>query len=91
MALSRISNYLGRNDVSKQCLILPASLIVKCFVIADISTFLIQAAGGALTASGQNNPATGRIGEKVSMAGLSLQGASFATYTVILLLFGYRV
>lgn len=54
-------------------------------------TFLIQAAGGAMTASGQNNPSMGEIGRKVSMAGLSLQGASFASYTVILLYFGFRV
>ena len=91
VALSRIANYLGPNDVSKHCLIFPASAIVKFFVISDITTFLIQAAGGAMTASGQNNPSMGRIGEKVSMAGLSLQGASFATYTIILLVFGYKV
>lgn len=70
---------------------MPATVIVKFFVVSDVTTFLIQAAGGALTASGQQNPSMGEIGRKVSMAGLSLQGASFAAYTIILLYFGYRV
>jgi hypothetical protein len=78
-------------DVTKNCLIVPATVIVKFFVVSDITTFLIQAAGGAMTASGQKNPKMGDIGRKVSMAGLSLQGASFASYTVILLYFGFRV
>ncbi|KAK9899194.1 hypothetical protein P389DRAFT_194198 [Cystobasidium minutum MCA 4210] len=90
VCLSHIARYLG-NDVTTDCLILPATIIVKFFVISDITTFLIQAAGGAMTASGQENPSMGEVGRKVSMAGLSLQLASFATYTVILLYFGYRV
>lgn len=44
-----------------------------------------------MTASGTSNPKMGEIGEKVSMAGLSLQGASFVAFTCILLLFGYKV
>jgi hypothetical protein len=91
MALSRISLYLGRHDVTKNCLVFPVTALVKFFVIADITTFTIQAAGGAMTASGQTNPKMGEIGEKVSMAGLSLQGASFLGFTLILMLFGYKV
>lgn len=91
MCLSRISLYLGREDVTKNCLIFPVNKLVTFYVISDISTFLIQAAGGAMTASGQTNPKMGEIGEKVSMAGLSLQGASFISYTFILLYFGWRV
>lgn len=45
MALSRMAVYLGRNDVTKNCLIVPATLIVKFFVISDITTFLIQGRG----------------------------------------------
>ena len=44
-----------------------------------------------MTASGQKNPSMGELGRKVSMAGLSLQLASFASYTIILLCFGYQV
>lgn len=90
MALGRLSLYLG-SDVTSRCLLLRANLIAKLYVASDIITFLIQAAGGAMTASGQNNPSMGEIGEKVSMVGLSLQCAAFASYTAILLLFGYRV
>lgn len=90
VCLSHIARYLGE-DVTTDCLIVPATVIVKFFVVSDVTTFLIQAAGGAMTASGQKDPKMGDIGRKVSMAGLSLQGASFASYTIILLYFGYRV
>ena len=91
VCLSRIAIYLGRDDVCKNCLILPVTAFVKILVISDVSTFLIQAAGGGITASTRQNPQLGNSGQIVSTIGLVLQLATFVTYTVTLLLFGYRV
>ena len=90
VCLSRLALYLGQ-DVTKNCLVFPVTALVKFFVIMDVTTFLIQAAGGGITASTQNNPSLGSSGQIVSTIGLSLQLASFLAYTIVLILFGIKV
>lgn len=81
-----MSAHLGE-DIATDCLILPARRLVKLFVISDISTFLIQAAGGGMSAIASIE----KVGEKIALAGLILQLVSFFSFTVVLIIFGFRV
>ncbi|KAJ6473348.1 RTA1 like protein-domain-containing protein [Mycena vitilis] len=71
----------------KRCLAIRPTLIVKLFVGSDITTFVLQGAGGGLTSIGGS---LANVGDKISMFGLSLQLLSFALFTVLLLQFGWR-
>ncbi|KAJ7108399.1 hypothetical protein C8R43DRAFT_1140063 [Mycena crocata] len=64
-------------------------LTKKIFVWSDAITFLLQASGGGLTAT--KNISTANIGNKITMIGLSLQLLSFALFTVLILVFSWRV
>jgi hypothetical protein len=55
MLLPRLANWLSSPDL----LLLRPTIIVKVFVISDVSTFLIQAAGGGMSATGGSMAATG--------------------------------
>lgn len=68
---------------------LPLNRITRIFVISDISTFLIQAAGGSSTIS--SNPNVALAGEHTFLAGLSLQLLSFLIFSVIYVRFLYKV
>ncbi|KAH8088115.1 integral to membrane protein [Filobasidium floriforme] len=58
------------------------------FVLSDVATFLIQAAGGGLSIS--QKPAMRDAGQKIFLAGICLQLASFAFFTCLWALFGIR-
>ncbi|KAJ6488412.1 RTA1 like protein-domain-containing protein [Mycena vulgaris] len=77
-------------EVSQSCLLIRPSRIVKFFVWSDGITFFLQASGG-----GSPRPRTraSRISEQaqITMIGLSLQLASFALFTLLILVFGWRV
>ncbi|KAF7985913.1 hypothetical protein HWV62_43820 [Athelia sp. TMB] len=89
MILSRLAVSLSTPSapVSSTCLFLPATRIAKIFVWSDGITFFIQASGGGLSASAS----MASTGQKISLFGLILQLVSFALYTVLLLVFGFRV
>ncbi|KAJ7212163.1 RTA1 like protein-domain-containing protein [Mycena pura] len=76
-------------EVSDRCLLIRTSRIVKIFVWSDVSTFLLQSTGGALTSS--HNVSSANLGNKIAMIGLILQAASFLLFTVILVVFRFRV
>lgn len=63
MILSRIAVSLTTPTapVSEKCLLLPATRISQIFVWGDVTTFLIQAVGGAMT----TQAAHAQLGKKV--------------------------
>ncbi|GAA5884684.1 hypothetical protein JCM6882_005349 [Rhodosporidiobolus microsporus] len=75
-------------DVVKQCLFLPIRFIVKLFVWFDVVTFFVQAAGGGASAGGGE---IAKIGPKIALVGLIVQLVSFGLFTVLLVVFAYRV
>ncbi|KAM0793735.1 hypothetical protein ACM66B_001157 [Microbotryomycetes sp. NB124-2] len=86
--LSRVSDSMGE-EIADRCLFLPSRLIVKIFVWADVFVFLLQAAGGGMSA--MDSATTRNIGEKVMIVGLVIQVIAFGLFTVLLLVFGFRV
>ncbi|KAH7920173.1 RTA1-domain-containing protein [Leucogyrophana mollusca] len=83
--LGRLSSYIGCTDH----VMLPARRLTIIFVSSDITTFLIQAAGGGLTVS--HNPTSALNGSHIFLAGLVLQLASFLTFSCIYTRFLYKV
>lgn len=86
--LGRMANSLGPDTVAANCLLLRTSLITKIFVTSDIVTFLVQAGGSGLQATGGS---TATIGHNVALAGLIVQLVSFGSYCVLLFVFAFRV
>jgi preprotein translocase subunit SecG len=86
--LGRIASYLGTD----QYLLVSSRRITITFVSSDVTTFLIQAVGGAISASGSaNNPSLALLGSHVFLAGLAAQLASFFVFWILYLVFLYRV
>ncbi|KAF7966856.1 hypothetical protein HWV62_36715 [Athelia sp. TMB] len=89
MILGRLAVSLTTSSapVSSKCLLLPATRIAQIFVWGDVTTFLIQAVGGAMT----TQAAHANLGKKIALVGLILQLISFGLFTGLLLAFGFRV
>lgn len=83
--LGRLATFLACGEYIP----LPLSRVTRVFVISDISTFLIQAAGGGSTIS--HNPNVALVGEHTFLAGLSLQLLSFLIFSMIYVRFLYKV
>jgi hypothetical protein len=84
---------LGRLAVHLQCgRYLPISTrrITIVFVSSDVITFLIQATGGAMTASA-NNLSLAKVGSRLFLAGLALQLLSYLIFTGIFIRFLFLV
>ncbi|KAJ7238566.1 RTA1 like protein-domain-containing protein [Mycena haematopus] len=77
-------------EVSNRCLLIRHSRVTKIFVWSDITTFLLQSGGGGLTAT-KNNPSIAKLGTKIALIGLTLQAVSFGLFTIVLIVFAYRV
>ncbi|KAJ6536444.1 RTA1 like protein-domain-containing protein [Mycena vulgaris] len=88
MLLARLASTFD-DEIAKSCLLIRPSRIVKIFVWSDGITFFLQASGGGLSST--SNTSTANLGTKISMIGLSLQLVSFALFTVLLLVFAWRV
>ncbi|KAF7977424.1 hypothetical protein HWV62_3570 [Athelia sp. TMB] len=89
------SNYvllsrLARALHAPQHLLVPAARLTPLFLASDIATFLVQAAGGALSIAA-NDPKANKTGADVFLAGLALQLASFATFTGVFVRWAWRV
>ncbi|KIK54155.1 hypothetical protein GYMLUDRAFT_177855 [Collybiopsis luxurians FD-317 M1] len=84
--LGRLARYL-RCD---KYLMVTSRRITITFISSDITTFLIQALGGALSISANDEPLA-LTGSRIFLAGLALQLLSFLTFTCIFLVFLYRV
>ncbi|KAF7292330.1 RTA1-domain-containing protein [Mycena chlorophos] len=99
--LGRLARYLRCDSL----LLVPPRRITIVFISSDITTFLIQAAGGSVSIA-SNTPSVAINGShvyccfkvffclihaQIFLAGLVLQMASFLTFTSIFLVFMYRV
>ncbi|KAF9268030.1 RTA1-like protein [Marasmius fiardii PR-910] len=83
--LGRLTRHL---DCDKHLLVSPRK-ITMVFVSSDVITFLVQAAGGGTTTA--NDPDLILIGSRLFLVGLALQLGSFVLFSVIYLVFLYRV
>ncbi|KAJ7289714.1 RTA1 like protein-domain-containing protein [Mycena rebaudengoi] len=76
-------------QVTKRCLLVRQTRIVKFFVWSDVITFLLQAAGGSLTIG--KNKKMADLGNTLAIIGLVLQLLSFCFFIVVLVIFGWRL
>ncbi|KAL7419399.1 hypothetical protein Q5752_006237 [Cryptotrichosporon argae] len=83
--LGRIVDHL---DAARYLFIKP-SKVSWTFVISDIITFLIQAAGGGLSTSDDTTQAL--TGSRIFLAGIAAQMASFILFSTLWAVFIYRV
>ncbi|GMK56862.1 hypothetical protein CspeluHIS016_0307020 [Cutaneotrichosporon spelunceum] len=81
--LPRLATWLDAED----CLFLSSRLIARIFIGSDICTFLIQAAGGGMTAM----VSMASTGEKIALIGLIIQCVSFGLFWVLLIVFAFRL
>lgn len=81
---------LARHLDADHRLLVSSRKITIVFITSDISTFLIQAIGGALSASA-NNRSIAITGSRVFLAGLAAQLLSFFSFWCIYLVFLLRV
>nr|GAT50710.1 predicted protein [Mycena chlorophos] len=87
-----ILSHLGRvfpSEVVERSLIVRQSRIVKIFVWSDVTTFLLQSAGGSLTVS--KNANTAKLGNTIGEIGIILQAVSYSLFTVVFLAFGSKI
>ncbi|KAK4686239.1 hypothetical protein P7C73_g3894, partial [Tremellales sp. Uapishka_1] len=84
--LGRIVDHL---DASRHLRPLQPKRVSWVFIVSDIITFLVQAAGGGV--SDNTNPKIANIGSKIFLAGIAAQMASFALFTIMWLIFIIRV
>ncbi|KAF5344104.1 hypothetical protein D9758_008893 [Tetrapyrgos nigripes] len=84
--LGRLARYLQCD----QHLVVSPLRITITFISSDITTFLIQAIGGSMSISANNQPLA-LAGSRVFLTGLALQLLSFLIFTCIFGLFIYRV
>ncbi|KAF8597903.1 RTA1-domain-containing protein [Ceratobasidium sp. AG-I] len=85
MLLSRLSYHLSAEEL----LMIRPSRLTKLFVASDIITFFIQGGGGGIQAAKTESSAS--LGKKIVLIGLIAQMISFIIYTVVFLVFLYRV
>ncbi|KAI0068733.1 hypothetical protein BV25DRAFT_1817642 [Artomyces pyxidatus] len=84
--LGRLAKYLNCG----QHLAVSPNRIMITFLASDITTFLIQAAGGGISIGATTNRGAS-TGSHVFLVGLIIQLLSFATFTTIFYRFLYRV
>ncbi|KAJ7511639.1 RTA1 like protein-domain-containing protein [Mycena galericulata] len=88
MLLARLTGTFDK-EVTDTCLLIRPARIVKIFIWSDAITFLMQATGGGMSSS--TTASRAHLGNKITMYGLCLQLASFALFTVLILVFGWRI
>ncbi|KAJ6550058.1 RTA1 like protein-domain-containing protein [Mycena capillaripes] len=88
MILGRLAGLFGP-DVAKRSMLISPARVATIFVCSDVCTFIIQAIGGAMITSSKIN--TINLGNKIVIAGLSVQLVSFGLFTTLTLVFGLRV
>jgi len=84
--LGRLAKHLNAD----KHLLVTSRRITTVFVSSDITTFLIQAIGGAMSVSA-NDTDRALAGSRVFLAGLAAQLLSFLCFSFIYLVFLYRV
>ncbi|ADV20937.1 integral membrane protein [Cryptococcus gattii Ru294] len=83
--LGRLVQYLDAHHYLRP---LRAQLVSWIFIISDVTTFLIQAAGGGLSTA--SDVQTAQTGGHIFLAGIAAQLVSFMFFTIACLIFGIR-
>jgi len=81
---------LARSLDAGKHLVIPPTRIMITFLVSDITTFLIQAAGGGVSI-GANTIKQAKAGSNIFLAGLIIQLVSFVTFSIIFVYFMFRV
>jgi hypothetical protein len=68
---------------------IPPRWVKLIFVTSDICTFCVQATGGGMQTSQDYN--TSKLGNKIFLAGVSAQGASYLLFTALVLVAHFRL
>ncbi|KZV81920.1 RTA1-like protein [Exidia glandulosa HHB12029] len=76
--LGRLAHFLRADEL----LLIRPQRITKVFVLSDLSTFLVQATGGAISASA-NSVKSNKVGSRVFLVGLILQLISFVVFVCV--------
>ncbi|KAF9197288.1 hypothetical protein BGZ49_002342 [Haplosporangium sp. Z 27] len=64
---------------------IPPLIVGRTFIISDILTFFVQInAGGIQASAGDSNPSLSKVGDNLFLAGVSIQGASYLLFTLLL-------
>ncbi|KAJ7228483.1 RTA1-like protein [Mycena pura] len=84
--LGRLARYLKCD----KHLMVSSRRITVTFISSDITTFLVQAAGGSVSIS-SNTLSVGLTGSHIFLAGLVMQLTSFLVFTTIFFVFIHRV
>ncbi|KII95141.1 hypothetical protein PLICRDRAFT_96258 [Plicaturopsis crispa FD-325 SS-3] len=84
--LGRLARHVSCDDY----LMISPRRITIVFVSSDITTFLVQGAGGGISSSA-NDVKSVKLGSHIFLAGIALQLASFFVFTCVYLVFLYRV
>ncbi|KAG8929495.1 hypothetical protein FRC03_004238 [Tulasnella sp. 419] len=82
--LGRLVGHLGMDHY----LLVRSNRVTAIFITSDVITFLIQAAGGGISASIDIHKR--ETGEKIFLSGLILQLISFVFFCILFLVFMYR-
>ncbi|KAF2173032.1 hypothetical protein M409DRAFT_16982 [Zasmidium cellare ATCC 36951] len=85
MQLGRIVLMLKADDK----LFIRRTWVTKIFVAGDVASFLLQAAGGGLSASDDSN--TSKLGKDIIIVGLFVQIVFFGLFVVVAALFNIRL
>jgi len=73
--------------IGRTALFISPTKIVRIFITSDVITFLLQATGGGMSVQ----PSSATAGKNIALIGLILQLLSFVLFTILLLVFGWRV
>ncbi|KAF9377334.1 hypothetical protein BGX21_003217, partial [Mortierella sp. AD011] len=74
----------GSKMEKSQFSFIPPLIVGRTFVISDITTFLIQCGAGGMQAAGSNNASLAKLGDKLFLIGVSVQGVSYLVFTLLL-------
>ncbi|EJD44764.1 RTA1-domain-containing protein [Auricularia subglabra TFB-10046 SS5] len=84
--LGRLAHWLRASDH----LLVRPERITRVFVLSDLSTFLIQATGGGISAAADTLKMN-KVGSRIFLVGLILQLVSFAIFCVVFAVFLHRL
>ncbi|KAH7343267.1 RTA1-like protein [Rhizoctonia solani] len=85
IVLGRLAEHLNAGHY----LFIRPDRVMKFFLASDLFTFAVQACGGGMSTS--NDLDKLRIGQKIFLAGLALQLASFALFSALYIVFLIRI
>ena len=86
--ITAIDPQFGANDSQSRMeksrySIIPPRIVGRAFIWSDITTFLIQVAAGSMLGNAGDNRSLANIGDKLFLAGVCAQGASYSLFTVL--------